>query len=507
MKKIDQLKAGVLLSYLQMGLGMLISLIYTPFMLKLLGQSEYGLYNISSSIIAYLNLLTFGFGSSYIRYYAKYKKEENSQKIAALNGLFIFIFTVLGAVAFIAGITLSNNCKFIFDDGLTEGELLITKTLMRIMAFNMALSFPTSVFISYVTANEEFVFQKVLNMLKTVCSPIVTIIVLALGFKSVGMTLVVTAISLITDVINVVFCIRKLNMQFTVKGMDFRLLAEIAGFSIFIAINMIVDEVNWNVDKFLLGRFRGSIATSIYAIASTLNSYYRNISAAITNVFVPRVHKLVNSDNGDYKITELMSKIGRIQFMVLGAIFTGFVFLGKRFIQIWAGTAYSDAYNITILLIGPVIIPLIQSLGIEVQRAKNMHQFRSVAYVIMAIINIFVSIPLCQKYGGVGCAIGTAVSIVIANGVIMNVYYHKKIGINILYFWSQILKLLPSFGIPILAGLLLNRFAMSCKVLIYILFLLIYLVLCGFSFWLFGLNDNEKEMMKKFANIIDLKKR
>ena len=41
---MDQKKAGVLLSYGQTVLSTLISLVYTPVMLRLLGQSEYGLY-------------------------------------------------------------------------------------------------------------------------------------------------------------------------------------------------------------------------------------------------------------------------------------------------------------------------------------------------------------------------------------------------------------------------------------------------------------------------------
>ena len=44
--KINQLKAGVVLSYLSMGIGGLISILYTPVMVRLLGQSEYGVYTL-----------------------------------------------------------------------------------------------------------------------------------------------------------------------------------------------------------------------------------------------------------------------------------------------------------------------------------------------------------------------------------------------------------------------------------------------------------------------------
>ena len=94
--KINQLKAGIILSYTSMGVGYAISIIYTPIMLRLLGQSEYGLYNFVSSIVAYLGLLNFGFGSAYVRYYSRYKVANDRQNIAKLNGMFLIIFSVIG---------------------------------------------------------------------------------------------------------------------------------------------------------------------------------------------------------------------------------------------------------------------------------------------------------------------------------------------------------------------------------------------------------------------------
>ena len=87
--KINQLKAGAILSYVSMGLGYIISIIYTPIMLRLLGQSQYGLYNLVSSVVSYLGLLSFGFGSAYMRYYSRYKVNNDEENIAKLNGMFI----------------------------------------------------------------------------------------------------------------------------------------------------------------------------------------------------------------------------------------------------------------------------------------------------------------------------------------------------------------------------------------------------------------------------------
>lgn len=498
--KVNQLKTGVILSYVQMILGMIISIVYTPFMLRFLGQSEYGLYNISSSVIAYLSILNFGFGSSYIRYYSKYKYLGDERKIHSLNGMFILVFCGLGILAFICGITLALNVKALFGTGLSSSELEIIKILMVIMAFNMALSFPGSVFVSFITANERFVFQKIVNMIKTVFSPFVTLLVLFCGFRSVGMTLVVTLFALITDTINVIYCIKYLKMKFNFKNMDWRLFKDIAAFSGFIAINMIVDEINWNVDKFLLGRFQGSVVTAVYGVAATLNSYYRNISTSITNVFTPRIHKIVNNDSDNKRISDLLVRIGRIQFLLLSLIWTGFIFFGKRFISFWAGEGYENAYYITLLLIIPVTFTLIQGVGIEIQRAKNMHQFRSIAYGIMAIINIAVSIPLCIYWGGIGVALGTAISILVGNIIIMNWYYNKKIGLDIMNFWIEIIKALRGLAIPCILGIIITRCTLHCNILLYLLMIIVYVITYCISIYLFSMNDYEKNLVYSFIH-------
>ena len=69
---MNQIKAGAVLNYVIIGLNALVGLLYTPFMLRCLGQNEYGLYSLVASIIAYLTLLDFGFGPAVVRYTAKY---------------------------------------------------------------------------------------------------------------------------------------------------------------------------------------------------------------------------------------------------------------------------------------------------------------------------------------------------------------------------------------------------------------------------------------------------
>ena len=331
--KINQLKAGVLLSYLSVGIGALVSIIYTPIMLRLLGQSEYGLYTLAGSVVSYLSILNFGLSSSYIRFYSKYKVNNDREGIAKLNGMFITVFFFLSLVAFIAGMILVLNTGNMFSAKLSASEIKITQKLMLLLVVNVALSFPASVFTSYITANEQYFFQRILNFVKSVASPFLSLAVLVLGFRSVGMVTVTVAVNLTIDLLYIWFCFKKLEMRFIFKGFELKLFKELAVFSSFIFINIIVDQINWNVDKFLLGIYQGSIATAVYGLAAQLNNYYNQMSATISSVFIPRVHKLVN-ENKDREIAELFTKVGRTSVCFK---------MGRK--KLWRQLLYRYAFN------------------------------------------------------------------------------------------------------------------------------------------------------------------
>ena len=65
---VNQIKAGAVLSYLSIGLSNIVGILYTPFMLRMLGQSEYGMFSLAASVVGYLTILDMGFGNAIVRY-------------------------------------------------------------------------------------------------------------------------------------------------------------------------------------------------------------------------------------------------------------------------------------------------------------------------------------------------------------------------------------------------------------------------------------------------------
>lgn len=500
MKK-NQLKIGTLLTYFQMILGVLVGLLYTPVMIRSLGQSEYGLYNTVASTISVLSILNLGFNSSYVRYYAEYKKKEDNEAIYRLNGMFICIFTVIGLVALACGFYLTKHLELVFSSGLTADEYVLARKLMIVLTINLAISFPMSVFQSIVSANERFVFLKLLGMLKTVGGPLVTLPLLLMGYRSVAMVCITLLITCITDVLYFIYVVLVLKNRFVFRGFEKALFADLFVYTSFIAINIIIDQINLNVDKVLLGRYKGTEATAVYAVGYSLYHYYSMSSTAVSSVFTPRVHHIVKQNDNlsarSAALTDLFIRVGRVQFLILGLIVTGIIFFGNQFIVLWAGPEYTDAYYVLLLLSIPATVPLIQNIGIEIQRALNRHQFRSIVYLVMAIHNLVISIFLCQLYGAVGSAAGTAISFVLANGLIMNAYYHKRCEINIILFWKKIGAAAKGLLIPLVGGFMIC-FVLDTKTPIGLMVaIVLYSVIYALSMWCFGMNDTEKDLIRK----------
>lgn len=496
--KVNQLKVGVILSYVTTGVNMLIQLIYTPVMIRLLGQSEYGLYTLVGSVVSYLSLFSLGFTGAYLRFYSRYESKKDKAGIAGLNGMFLVMFSIMSIAALVCGMILSCFTEQLFGSNLTMKELETAGVLMRFLVVNIALTFPSSLLNSMISAHEQFLFQRILNLAGIIFNPFICLPLLLAGHGSVAVVAVTTGITFTKLLVDSWFCLRKLHIKFSFREFDFGLLKEIGSFSFFLFLNMIIDQINWSVDKFILGRVSGTSAVAVYGVGAQINSLYTLFSTSISSVFAPRVNRIAasKSDTMFQEFTDLFIKVGRIQSLVLFLVASGFVVFGRYFItDIYTTWEYAESYPVALLLILPVTIPLIQNLGIEVQRAVNKHQTRAIIYFFMAIINICVSIPLGRWYGPIGCALGTAGSLLIANGLIMNVYYHKAIGIDMIAFWKSIVSLSKGMLLPCVLGAFIMCYIKFDGIVNFGIWVVVYTaVYCG-SMWLFGMNDYEKNLI------------
>lgn len=506
MNNSNERKIGAILSYLSIILSTVVQLVYTPLLIKMLGQSEYGLYSLISSVIGYLTVLDLGFGNAIVVFTSKYRANKEYDKEKKLHGMFLVVFCVIGLIAGLLGLLLYFNVPLLFGKTMTDIELHKAKIMMLVLSFNLAVTFPFSIYSSIITAYEKFTFQKVMSILNTLLKPVLMIPLLFLGYKSITMTVVITVVNIIVLLSNYFYCKKKLGVNIKFMGFDKKLFKTIFSYSFFIFLGVIVDKVNWSVDQFVLGAVSGTIAVSLYSIASQINTLFVNLSTAVSSVLLPKTSKMIAKKASDEEITGEFIKVGRIQYLIIFLMASGFTLFGKEFIMAWAGKEFATSYYIAIILILPLCVPLIQNLGLSIMQAKNLHKFRSILLALIAIANIFISIPLAKAYGGIGSAIGTSLSLIIGNIIILNIYYYKKVGINVIEFWKSIIKMTIPMIIPILAIVILMHIVILHGYTNLIVFGGLYTILYCLTCYFLVMDDYEKNIVNKVLIKLHLKR-
>lgn len=210
--RMNQRRWGAILSYVNIIATIVIGLVYTPIMLRLLGQSEYGLYSLMGSLVGYLSVLDMGLGNTIVRYTAKNRADGTTETEAKLNGLFLFIYSVIGIVALIVGFVLYANIENLFGATLSTGEMHRARIMMLLLIFNIAVSFPLSIFSSIMQAYEQFIFLRVTNILRVLLNPLLVLPFLYWGYGSVMMVVVSTVLNLACLLANLYYCFRYLGV-------------------------------------------------------------------------------------------------------------------------------------------------------------------------------------------------------------------------------------------------------------------------------------------------------
>lgn len=489
-----QIKIAAIISYLSLAVGNIIPLLYTPIMLRMLGQSEYGLYNLAFSVIGYLSLLTFGMGTTSIRYISKYRALGDKYGEEKTIGVFLKLYGGFALLVTLIGFLLSQNLGLVFSKSLTNVEQSKMVILVLILTLNTAFTLMTAVFNSIIISHERFIYSKILSLVSTVLQPLVNLTFLFLGFGSIGLSIAATITNVLYSICNILYCLRKLQIRPQFKKTEKSYMKEIFSFSIFIFIEQIVYMLYWATDKVIIGASIGTSAVAVYSIGATFNSYMQSFSTAISGMLLPKVMNLVTNNAKDEEISTLFIKVGRLQFIIVSFILSAFMVFGKDFILMWAGEDYGQSYIIALMTMIPLFIPLIQNVGLSITQARNKHQFRSVSFIIIAILNVILTGVFVEYWGIIGAAVATCMAYFIGPGFLMNWYYKKKMSINTPLFWNNIFMMSIPVIITVIIGLLYNNFWVTTGFILFFLKAFIYSLVFAGLMYKIGMNEYERDL-------------
>ena len=498
---MNQLKTGTVIKYFTLVLSNIIGIVYTPFMLRAMGQSEYGLYTLALSIVTYLSLLDFGIGAGTIRYAAFYRGEGNKDKENATYNISIQLYLFVGLLCLAVGLFMYRNIDNWYGHSLTEGELIKLQNIVLLLVIYLSFNFPLSVFTSIVTANEKFIFLQLMNLVVTILKPLAMTPLLLLGYKAFAMSCVLVTAGLIVSFSMVLYSLKNIKIKLAFWIFDNQLFKELLKFSIPLFGVMLCDVLSRSFGCFYLGTVAGAASVAIFSIAIQFRGYFEAITKVISTMMLPifskaiATHSASDSNNNDF------FRVSRIQFHIGLFIIAVFLLYGKPFIILWAGDNYSSAYGMTVLLFLVLLLPVSESSGEELVKAYNMQRYLIIVNVTKTIVLIIFTVILSKLYSYYGTAIALAISIIVGDFVLLNYVYWKKLKLQIFTLFRQTLKIIfyvLIFSTPFVLNICYHYIEIHWSLQM-VAYVMVYAIL--YSQLL--INEEEKVLVKSLLNRIN----
>ncbi len=495
---MNERRIGAALTYAQTAIHIVVSLLYVPILLSRIGQNEYGMYQLVGSIMAYIGITESLLSAGVLRFYCKYKAVGDTRSMENTLAVTQRIYRVLSLVVLLLGTLLILVFEPIYRSSLTTAELKEMRWMILVFTGNVIVNLLTYIYTAAINGNERFLFSKTLTIVSTMLQPICVILVIRRYPFALSVVAAQTAVNFAAALARIYYARKRLSVRVVYHGRDTELMKSLLVFSAGIVFAAVADQVFWKADQLILGKIYGSGIVAIYAVGAQIYGNYSPVGVAVASVFMPRISQLYHADHDMNSISDLFAKTGRLVFLACMLFLSGFFLFGRSFIMLWAGEAFEEAYAVALVVMIPYTIDVMQHLGLTILQVMNRYAFRGKVYFVIAVLNIVSTIIMAKYWGMFGAALSTAIAMLLGNGIIMNLYYGSRVGLDLKRFWLGVARLLPAAAAACVVGIGIRQLFKCETVASLIGGIALYTVVYFVFMWLFGMNKYEKSILRSF---------
>ena len=314
--------------------------------------------------------------------------------------------------------------------------------------------------------------------------------------NALALALIDLFITIVTMVTEYIYTVKTLKIKPKYSRCDRVLFIESGKYMLLMFLTSVAVQINNNLDNVIIGAISGPTLVTVYSMGLLIFGMYESLSTSVSGVMLPTVTDLLERDEDGEKIRCLIIKVGRIQFLLLGAVVIGFACIGKCFINIWLGEKYEDVYVISLILMVPSLFELCVNVCLAILRAKNKLVFRTCTLCISTLLNASVTILAVKYWSYIGAAIGTALSFIIGSVLVMNLFYYKELHLPMIKIYREIMRgILPCLIISGAVLFVASRYITGGWLALTIN-IVVFCIVYGILLMLFGLSTEEKRKLK-----------
>lgn len=490
----NKIKNGALLSYVASGLNIIIGLLFTPWLVKSLGTSDYGLYALASTFVSYF-LIDFGLGNVVSKYVSQYRvlnsDEDISQFLSVVTKTFVIITIILAFIFSIVYLEIDTIFK-----GLSTLEIERFKVIYIISASYNLISFPFNLLNGILNAYEYFGKIQIANIIQKLSLVLLMSVALILDYGVFALVVIQAISGFLAIVYKLSYVLRlKISVDWTYS--NFARIKDILRFSIWVCLLGLSNQFIYGGQTMILGVTSNTYNISNFNIAYTFYGFVYIFANGLNGLFLPKVSFLNKKEDSISKINNLLIKVGRIQLMIIGLIISGFAIIGKEFIYLWMGEDYKLSYWITLCLLIPTLITLTEEIAATLLYVREKIRYKTFLYLLATIASGTLTVLLSNKLGAIGAGLSVLLCISVFDIFLLNIIYRKKMNIAILQFFKEChLRYLLPLSITFVICYAAKYYVIINNWFDIAIVVLGYSVVYAISMWFLYMNETEKEYIK-----------
>lgn len=494
----NEVKYGALLSYVLIIINSLYGLVITPYILSTIGESEYGVYKTIGALTASISVLELGIGGTLQRYIAKFNAQKDTESCRNFSAMGMLQAGVLSAAMLIVGIALFFTIDSVYGGSFSALELIRSKQIFLVQLLYIMLHIFENAIFGIIAGYNRFTFSNSLKITVLLIKIALFIIVLPIFRNSLTIVTVSVILEILTVFAELFFLRKVLKHRIKLIKWNNALFKDSLGYTILIFIQSLIIQFNGNIDNIVIGAVIGTSAVTVYSFAIQIFNMYEQCATSVSGVILPTVTNQIEAGATASDLEKTVVKYGRVQWMILGAALFGFLVCGKEFFWVWLGEKYNDCWYLALILMIPVTFALIVNVCLAILKAKNLLKFRTISMLYSVVINVILTVVGTHFGGYWAAAAGTAASTLVGSVVSMNIYYYKKLGLNMFRLYHKIFnRTFPCLLAACMPCLILNRYIYGSWLTFFIK-VAAFVAVYGAAMLFYGLNSEEKTALFVF---------
>lgn len=397
-------------------LVLILPLITTPYISRVLGAENIGIYSYTISITTFFIL--FGslgialYGQREIAYVQNDKKKYSNTfwEIVILRAITMFISLVI--------------FYFTFANGNNDYQLYYKILILEILANIIDISW-------FFQGLEEFKKTVVRNIIVRLIS-LFCIFTLVKSQKDLPIYFGIYVLSTFLGNLSLWLYLPKYINKIPIN--DLRILRHLKP-TISLFIPQIAVQVYTLLDKTMIGTIiTDKSEVGYYEQSQKIIKMILTIITSLGTVMMPRIASTFAEGNKE-KVNTYMKNSFNIVFLLSFPLIFGIIAVSEAFVPVFFGSGY-DKVSILIKVISPIIllIGLSNVTGTQYLLPTKRQKEYTVSVVCGAIVNFIMNSLLIFRLGALGASIGTVIAEVTVTGI--QIYFTRKD-----FEWREILKL------------------------------------------------------------------